>query len=377
MSKVEAKIADLEERLNKTAINKHTMKSICYIKAQLAKLRTQQVEIMSSKKGGGSGFSIKKSGDATVAFIGFPSVGKSSLLNVLTRNRTKSKVAAYDFTTIKAIPGMMDIESAKIQLIDLPGIILGAASGKGKGKEILGVVRSADLILIIINFREDGTLNVNDLYKIRKELFDVGIRLNEKPPRMQIKLRSKGGVGIISQVKQTVMFDDLIKTIMGEYKLRNAGVFLYEDLKSIDQFIDGALQNRRYIKELVIINKSDLATPRELKKVPKLLKDTDYIMISVKDNLKINDLRHQIFEKLELIRIYMKPVGKEVDMDDPMICKKNSTIRNICLKIHKDFLRLFKYAQIWGPSAKHPGQRFLRVEHKVLDGDIIQIVLKK
>ena len=218
MSKVETKIADLEERLSKTAINKHTMKSICYIKAQLAKLRTQQVEIMSSKKGGGSGFSIKKSGDATVAFIGFPSVGKSSLLNVLTFERTKSKVAAYDFTTIRAIPGMMDIESAKIQLIDLPGIILGAASGKGRGKEILGVVRSADLILIIINFREDGTLNVNDLYKIRKELFDVGIRLNEKPPRMQIKLRSKGGVGITSQVKQTLMTDDMIKVLGRRHK---------------------------------------------------------------------------------------------------------------------------------------------------------------
>ena len=108
MSKVEEKIADLEERLAKTAVNKHTMKSIVYIKAQLAKLRTQLVEITSSKKGGGTGFGIKKAGDAQVAFIGFPSVGKSSLLNELTGGRTDSKVASYDFTTLTAIPGMME-----------------------------------------------------------------------------------------------------------------------------------------------------------------------------------------------------------------------------------------------------------------------------
>jgi len=71
-------------------------------------------------------------------------------------------VAAYDFTTIRAIPGMMDIEQAKIQLIDLPGIILGAAVGKGRGKEVLAAARSADLVLIILTFKEDGTIRYTD-----------------------------------------------------------------------------------------------------------------------------------------------------------------------------------------------------------------------
>ncbi len=138
MAKVEEKIADLEERLAKTTPNKHTMKSICEIKSQLSKLRTQLVEITSSKKGGGTGFGIKKAGDSQVAFIGFPSVGKSSLLNELTEGRTDSKVASYDFTTLSAIPGMMEINGAQIQLIDLPGIILGAAQGKGTRKRNSG-----------------------------------------------------------------------------------------------------------------------------------------------------------------------------------------------------------------------------------------------
>ncbi|MBN2156555.1 MAG: 50S ribosome-binding GTPase [Candidatus Lokiarchaeota archaeon] len=376
MSKVEEKIAELEERLEKTAPNKHTMKSIVYIKAQLSKLRQQLVEITSSKKGGGSGFGIKKTGDAQVAFIGFPSVGKSSLLNELTEGRTDSKVASYDFTTLTAIPGMMEIKGARIQLIDLPGIILGAAQGKGRGKEILGVVRTADLILIIICFQEDGKLNTEELDIIRQELYNVGIRLNKSPPRMEIRPRQKGGIGITSQVKQSVLDEDLIKTMMYEYKKRNAGVYLYEDLTP-DEFIDGIQGNRNYIREFVIINKVDLASKEELRRVPQLLPDTDYVTVSALEKRNIDELRSEIFEKLELIRVYNRPPGKKADYNDPMVLKKHSTIEDVCIKIHKDFVRLYKYAQIWGPSSKHPGQRFIRMDHEMMDGDEITIILKK
>ena len=132
--KIEDRIKELEERMAKTIPNKHTQKSINFIRSQLAKCRDELVRIASTKRGGGSGFGVKKSGDRQVAFIGYPSVGKSSLLNLLTEGHTDSKVAAYDFTTLSAIPGMMEIEQAKIQLIDLPGIILGAASGRGRGR---------------------------------------------------------------------------------------------------------------------------------------------------------------------------------------------------------------------------------------------------
>jgi small GTP-binding protein len=375
--KVEERIKELEERLASTIPNKHTMKSINYIKAQLAKLREDLILIASSKKGGGSGFGIKKSGDAQVAFIGFPSVGKSSLLNLLTEGNTHSKVAAYDFTTITAIPGMMSIEKANIQLIDLPGIILGAATGKGRGKEVIGAVRSAELILTIINFRNDGTINFSDLDIIRKELYNAGIRLNTQPPRIVLKERTRGGIHFTAKGEQ-VMDKDEVKALMNDLGVRNAGVYFAEPNITPNQLIDFVMGNRVYTKEFIVINKSDLMkTQIPPEKITEAIGHNHWIMISAKNQENINVLRHKIFLELDLIRVYLKPPKQEADLEDPILLHNGDTIETLCRKIHKRFINDYRYSLVWGKSAKHPGQKFENLDHVLEDGDIISIYLKR
>ena len=375
--KVEDRIKELEERLASTKVNKATQKSINFIKAQLAKLRESLIQIVSSKKGGGSGgFGIKKSGDAQVAFIGFPSVGKSSLLNLLTEGDTHSKVAAYDFTTITAIPGMMNIEDAKIQLIDLPGIILGAATGKGRGKEVLGAVRTAELILIIICFREDGTINFLDLKKIRNELNNASIRLNTRPARISIKEQTRGGIHFTSKGHQ-LMDKNEVKALLNELGLRNAGVHFFEPITTPDQLIDFIMGNRVYTKEFVVINKVDLMkiqlSPEE---ITESIGHNHWVMISAKNQENINALRHRIFQELNLIRVFLKPPKMEADMDEPIILHKGDNMKTLCRKIHKRFVKDFRFSLIWGNSARHPGQKIANLNHIIEDGDIISIYTK-
>lgn len=375
--KIEERIKELEERLAKTIPNKHTQKSINYIRAQLAKCRNDLVKIASSKKGGGVGFGIKKAGHAQVAFIGFPSVGKSSLLNLLTEGRTQSRVAAYDFTTITAVPGMMNIEQAQVQLIDLPGIILGASLGKGRGKEVLGAARNAELILILISFQPDGTIRFTDLETIRKELYDSGIRLNTRPARINLLIRESGGIVFTSQGHQ-LMDRDEVKSLMIELGYRNAGVTFFDHDVTADQLIDHVIGNRVYTKEFVVINKSDLMkTPIPEEEITKAIGHDHWQMISARDNLHIVDLKKRIFNELGLIRIYLKPPGKEADMENPLILRRGDTIKTLCLKLHKSFLDNFRFALIWGPSALHDGQKFTTVDHVLEDKDIVSISLKK
>src|SRR4030067_2150866 len=139
-------------------------------------------------RGGGSSLSyaVKKSGDAIVTMIGLPSVGKSTLMNRLTN--AKSKIGSYRFTTLTVVPGMMEYKGARIQILDLPGIIKGASTGKGLGKRVLSVVRSSDLILFIVEATQPDTLPI-----LINELRNIGIRPDEQQPKVTIE--KTGGVG--------------------------------------------------------------------------------------------------------------------------------------------------------------------------------------
>ncbi|XP_021887599.1 developmentally-regulated G-protein 3-like isoform X1 [Carica papaya] len=115
MATVMQKIKDIEDEMARTQKNKATAHHLGLLKAKLAKLRRELLTPTSKGGGGaGEGFDVTKSGDARVGLVGFPSVGKSTLLNKLTG--TFSEVASYEFTTLTCIPGVIMYRGAKIQV---------------------------------------------------------------------------------------------------------------------------------------------------------------------------------------------------------------------------------------------------------------------
>jgi small GTP-binding protein len=93
-------------------------------------------------------FAIAKEGAAQVVLVGPPNAGKSSLLRALTGRQVE--VGDYPFTTLRPIAGILKVQGALIQLVDLPGLIEGAVDGKGGGKALLSCVRSADAVIYVI-----------------------------------------------------------------------------------------------------------------------------------------------------------------------------------------------------------------------------------
>jgi small GTP-binding protein len=355
-------IQEVEEEIKKTPYNKATSHHIGKLKAKLARLRDEVVK-KSASKGGGEGYSVRKSGDATVTLVGFPSVGKSTLLNKLTG--ANSEVGAYEFTTLDVIPGVLEHNNATIQILDVPGLVKGAASGRGRGREVISVVRNCDLVVFMLDVFQNYHHGV-----LTQELYDAGVRLNQKAPDVVIKRQDRGGV-TISSTKELDLTEDLIKAILNEYKIHNAHVLIREPI-DVDQLIDVIMGNRVYIPAVVVVNKVDMADEYVLKKCKEEYPHATYISADKEENLEaVKDL---IYEALDFIRIYLKPQGGPADMEEPLIVRKGTTVGDVCDHLHRDFKRKFRYSQVWGTSAKHPGQR-AGLDHVLDDRDLLTLII--
>jgi small GTP-binding protein len=346
-------IKRLEEEIKRTPYNKATEHHIGRLKAKLAKLK-EELEKQRQKKSKGVVFSLKKEGDASVFLVGFPSVGKSTLLNALTG--AKSEVADYDFTTLKPVPGMLDYKGAKIQIVDVPGLIEGASKGRGRGREVLSFIRNADLIVIVTD-----VFTLHQIDVIKRELYESGIRLDCKPPEVILKKRDRGGIKITSTVPLSIDEKTIVE-ILKENKIHNAEITIREDL-TIDRLIDAILGNRVYIPSITVVNKFDLYQPN--------LPD-GVIPISAEKSFNLDVLKEEIYRKLEFIRIYLKPPGGKADFEEPLIMRKGCTIADVCRKLHRGMVEDFRYAKVWGRSVKYQGQR-VGLDHVLEDEDIVTI----
>ncbi len=357
-----SKIEDLEKELRTTKYNKATQGHIGLVKAKLALLKEKQVSRSQQKTGKSEhGYSVRKSGDATVLLLGFPSTGKSTLLNKLTD--AKSEVAAYAFTTLTVIPGMMEYKQAKIQILDVPGIVSGAASGRGRGREVLAVIRNADLVLIIVDVTQP-----EQYHAILREVWESGIRINKTKSEVYIKKTARGGIQIGKTVPLDVDNATLIR-ILQEFKINNAEV-LIRSVVDVDDFIDMIEGDKKYLPAIISVNKVDLVSVGTAEKAKKEL-NAD-ILISAEQNINIESLKELIYVKLNFIRIYMKEPKKEADKKVPLIMTKGVTIQGVCTKLHKDFVSRFKFARVWGPSAKFSGQK-LMLNHVLQDQDVLEL----
>ncbi len=340
---IQDRITQIEKEIRETPYHKGTEHHIGKLRARIARLEDELAETRSRKTGGGAPFAVKKQGDATIVFVGFPSVGKSTLLNALTS--ANSRVAPFAFTTLTVIPGMMDYRGARLQIFDLPGLVGGAAKGKGRGREILSVVRASDLLILIIEAGKEEQLK-----EIYSELYQAGVRINQNAPQIIIKKKLKGGIHTNYP---------LAATVAGEFRIVNAEIII-KGQTSLEQIIDAFLGNRVYVPAVVVVNKIDLR--------PNIKKDDQWVYISSQNNLNLETLKEAIWEKLQLMRVYLKSPDKEVDTDKPLILKNGQTVADAIKKISTDIV--VKEARVSGKSVKYPNQK-VSLTHRLADEDIL------
>lgn len=355
----------------KTQKNKATSFHLGILKAKLAKYKRELLLPGAGGKGGagggaGEGFDVTKTGDARIGLVGFPSVGKSTLLTKLTG--TFSEVASYEFTTLTCVPGVIQYKGSRIQLLDLPGIIEGAKDGKGRGRQVIASARTCNLILITV----DAMKPMTHKKIIEHELEGFGIRLNKDVPNISFKRKDKGGINFTHTVPPTHLDAETVKAICAEYKIHNADVCLRCNATA-DDLIDVIEGNRVYIPCLYVLNKIDAITIEELDLLDQI---PHYVPVSAHLEWNLDELLERSWEYLNLVRLYTKPKGAVPDYNAPVVMRAtNATIEAFCNKLHKGILKQFKYALVWGSSVKHNPQKVGK-DHVLQDEDIIQIIKK-
>ena len=201
----------------------------------------------------------------------------------------------------------------------------------------------------------------------------MGVRPNQTKPDVKIKKTRKGGVNVSTTVPLTYLDEKTIRSIINEYGIHNADVLFRDDV-TIDQFIDVIEDNKSYVPMMILLNKVDLVDLDYLKELQKEI--PEFIPISADKKLNIDALKEEIFDRVDLIRVYLKPQGRKADMEDPLVIRRGSTVIDACEKLHREFVKNFRHAKIWGTSVKFPGQK-VGPDHVLEDEDVLRIILKK
>jgi small GTP-binding protein len=286
----------------------------------------------------------------------------------------------YEFTTLTCVPGTLNYKGSRIQILDLPGIIEGAARGKGRGKEVIAVARSADTILIVLDAGKEGLNRHREI--LEEELEMVGLRLNQKPPDVTFNKKSTGGVKFSSTVPLTKLGPDpaqIATNILREYRISNADILAREDI-TVDQLVDVVVGNRLYKPCLYFYNKIDTITVEEVDQLARMPHSCAGSVMSAfnisADHREDDLLKSTLWTYLGLTRIYTKRKGQPPDLADPVVLsklRKGTTIKSLCMNLSTQMLRDFNFALVWGKSAKHSPQR-CGLNHQLQDEDVVQIV---
>jgi ribosome-interacting GTPase 1 len=268
---------------------------------------------------------VPRDGDARLVLLGPPNAGKSSLMKSLCGSSVE--VGDYAFTTLRPIAATLLLNEARIQLVEIPGLIEGAREDRGSGRMYLGAAQEADGYILVLPL--EGPEGGEGPYG---EVHLQGDRL----PGGHLE----GGIGLPPRFER----------------------FLAE--------VETVLTSRRYV---VAATKRDLPGAEPLfETLCARFPGRTVVAVSTTTLQGLQDLKEAIWEMTGLMRVY----SKQSSEDRPFIVPRGLTVQGLAEHIHAGLAQELEKAAVWGTSARFPGQMVGR-DHQLEDGDTVRLFRRR
>jgi hypothetical protein len=303
------KAETLEELLSTIPKHKGTDKLRANFRKRLAKLKASAQTAKKTGKRTSSAFQIDREGAGQILVIGSSNVGKSALVDTLTN--ASPEVSTTPFSTWSATPGMMLIGNVQVQLIDTPALNRDFIEA-----DMMDLIRRSDMILIVLDLHADP-------------------------------------------------FEQLEHTLAQMEQFRIVPLHLKEQYEGKPRIT--------FVPVLLLVNKADDETSKADFDVLRELLDPRWEMIpvSAKTGHNLDRMKQNVFDTLNIVRVYSKIPGKDADTNSPFVMKQGGTVEEFAGKVHQDFVKRLKSAKVWGSSA-FDGQMVPR-DYVLEDGDIVEL----
>jgi len=364
------KIKLMREFISLVPKHKGTSNLLANVRRRIAILERELERKRTRRKGGYGGFSIPKEGAGQIIILGPTNVGRSSLLTSLTN--AKVEVSPIYFTTREPAVGMLPYHDIQFQLVEAPALIEGAAEGRMEGPQILGLARNADGLILMVDLSADP---IEQFRMLRSELGQAGIMIEKPEGEVEI-IRRSAGVGL-QMIGSGVLVDctlEDVRRLLANYRI-NSALIRIRGKVTLETLEESLFSSLVYKPAILVANKLDAAGAEEnLIKLKEFMKDIKIplIPVSCKDNRGLEKLGDCIFQMLRIIRVYPKEPGVKKPSSKPLVIEEGTMVIEAAKRLHSKLYKEFRYARIWGPSAKYPGQR-VGSTHVLKDGDMIEI----
>ena len=372
--KPEEKIKKLQEFMALFPKHKGTENLRAQVKRKISLLK-QEIEDKKQKRTGvatGPKVFVEKEGDAQIVILGPTNVGRSSLLSALTN--AKVSILDYPYSTTEPTPGMFNFQDLQLQMVETPALMEGSSNGGAWGLQTLTSARNADGIVLMVDLSKDP---VKQYDLIIRELDKSKILI--KKPKARIEIEKKHMGAKLKFIVLGKLIDCSVKDLtrlLKSYGIRDATVKIRGEA-SLDDVEEAIFEGKVYRPALILANKADhpMAEKRleELKKVVE--NQMKVIPVSCITKKGIEKLGSEIFDMLDIIRIYTKEPNKKDASPRPFTIKKGSTVFDLAKRIHSDFYEQFSYAKIWSKRLRFSPQK-VGGTFELEDGDTVELHVK-